>query len=91
MQDFVVCDPGPFGLPNHLGVARIGVLNCDGLADALFIWHVVLACPLVLRCHLCFKIHTHKQEHIYMVRECVVELQAVQGGQQGNNRTVSSM
>ena len=68
-------------------MAKIGVFKWS---LRFFIRQVGLALRLVLTCHFCFRVHTHEQVHIYMVRDCVVEEQAEQEGSRGDNKTVSS-
>jgi hypothetical protein len=60
--------------------------------------NLLLRCHSLLRCHLflrrhqflrrypCFRVHTHKQKHVCVVRECVVEQQAEKEGQVGSRK-----
>ena len=69
-----MCDPGPCRLPRHGGGKKIGVLNCDSLSDWSPHSEIGLsALPSRLAMPSLFRVHTHKQEHKYMVRECIVE------------------
>jgi len=60
--------------------------------------NLLLRCHSLLRCHLflrrhqflrrypCFRVQTHKQKHVCVVRECVVEQQAEKEGQVGSRK-----
>ena len=48
-------------------VGRIRVLNCVSKSESVSGW-VVFRYRLVVRSYLYFRVHTHKQKHMYMVR-----------------------
>jgi len=73
MQDFCCLWSGPLRIAEAWGWQKLGCLTMMVSQIGILMRQVGLALPPRLVMPSLLQLHTHKQEHIYMVRECVVE------------------